>query len=506
MILTIDLGTSVTKAALWRDDGLAAVGRAPLECQYGPGNRVEQDPGSWWPSVVAACEAARAGAGGRGRGRGRGRGDAVRALGFSAARQTFVPVSAAGVPLGTAMVWSDRRAGAEAAALAASCGGASPVREQTGVVLDAASVAAKVAWLERHEPERLRQARWLLSPRDLLAWRLTGEVCTDRTLASATGMYDDTGRAVPALVGDSGDRLPAVHPSDSVVGALLAGPAAELALPPGIPVVIGAGDRACEVLGAGASAERPMVSWGTTANVSVPAAHRPHPAPDAMIVTRGALGGWLLEGGLSAAGSLVAWLARLTGLDADTLLARAAVSPPGARGVVALPWFGGARAPWWRDGARGALTGLSHDHDAGDLARAVVESVAWDVARCLGSAHGSFEGLVLGGAGAAAAVWVDVLTAVTGLAASRRLSGEAASAGAAMVVARAVGSPLDLDRFDPVVAETHPDESWAERYRALRPRVDEAATAIIGIGARDGDGAGAGAGGGDGAGGGEVGP
>ena len=134
-----------------------------------------------------------------------------------------------------------------------------------------------------------------------------------------------------------------------------------------------------------------MVSWGTTANVSVPvdrlgAREHANTARTAMIVTRGALGGWLLEGGLSAAGSLVDWLARLAGLDVEVVMDRARSSPPGSSGVVVLPWFGGARAPWWRDTARGAVVGLSFDHDVGDMARAVIESVAWDVCRCLESA------------------------------------------------------------------------------------------------------------------------
>ena len=64
-----------------------------------------------------------------------------------------------------------------------------------------------------------------------------------------------------------------------------------------------------------------------------------------------------------------------------------------------LPWFGGARAPWWRDGARGAMVGLALDHRLGDVARGVVEAVAWDVMRCLETAavSGAFDGLVLGG-------------------------------------------------------------------------------------------------------------
>jgi xylulokinase len=480
--------------ALWDDDGLVSLARAPVACAYGPGGRVEQDPASWWSSTATACAAVRAEA--------PSAFSAVRALGFSAARQTVVPVAADGSPVGPALVWSDRRAVDEVAALAAAGGGADAVRRRTGIVLDAASVAAKVAWLVRHEPERMRRARWLLSPRDLLAWRMTGELCTDPTLASATGLYDTWSwtevppgdeppsapvAPLPELVGDHDALFPELRASASVTGALVVAAADELGLPVGVPVVIGAGDRACEVLGAGATPDRPMVSWGTTANVSVPVpASARHDAPDTVVVTRAALGGWLLEGGLSAAGSLVDWLARLTGIGAGELLDRAGASPPGGRGVTVLPWFGGARAPWWRDSARGAVVGLSLDHDAADLARAVLESVAWDVERCVASlaaVTGAAAGLALGGGGSGLASWVEVLTAVTGLPARRRRSGEAASAGAALVVAHAIGDGLDLDRLDPVVDDVAAEPSAVAAYRALRPSVDAAARAVIGLGA-----------------------
>ncbi|HLN41432.1 MAG TPA: FGGY family carbohydrate kinase [Acidimicrobiales bacterium] len=530
MILTVDLGTSVTKVVVWGDDGPVAVGRSALRCTYSAGNRVEQDPGTWWPSVVDACQEARAEMGARA---GAILG-AVGALGFAAARQTFVPVAADATPLGPALVWSDRRAATEAFALAQSFGeeGADVVRRRTGVVLDAGSVAAKFAWLEHNDPATLRAARWLLAPRDLMAWRLIGDVTTDQTLASATGLFEMSdgglGPLLPGLADVVADLLPDAVPSDTVVGGLLGGPAEELGLAAGIPVVIGAGDRACEVLGAGSSEAWPMVSWGTTANVSVPVRHRLEP-PRSVIVTRGALGGWLLEGGLSAAGSLVDWLARLGGVDAASLMGRARSSPPGARGVIALPWLGGARAPWWRDTARGAVVGLSFDHDIGDMARAVVESVAWDVKRCLesvteartgtGTGTSRPEGLVLGGGGASVALWPEILTAVTGLRAFRRRSGEAASAGAAILAAKATGVHLGqgaevrtgtaaelrtgagggagaadqaphldadlslfLERVDPVDAEISPDATTVACYEKLRPAADAAAAAVIELG------------------------
>ena len=481
MILTLDLGTSTTKAALWDEDGLLAVGRSEVPRAHLPGNRVEQDATTWWTSVVEACASARGAA--------PGAFSSVGVVGCSAARQTFVPVTDAGEPLGAALVWSDRRARAEAAAVGDRYGG-DDLRRRTGVIVDAGSVAAKVAWLAANEPARLRSARWLLGPKDFVVWKLTGEICTDTTLASASGLYEwtgDTPEVVPELAGPAGDLLPVPRAPTTGAGTVHRDAAPELGLPNAVPVVIGAGDRPCEVLGAGASRRQPMVSWGTTANVSVPVDARPDPSPNALIVTRGALGGWLLEGGLSAAGSALAWLAELLATDVSALEVAARSSPAGARGLLAFPWLGGARAPWWRADAGAAIAGWRFDHGIADAARAVVEGVAYDVVRCLEAADAGLdsaapaEELVLAGAGTSVPVWVEVLTGVTGLAATVRRSGEAASAGAALLAATAIGAEPDLDQLDPVTVRTSPDASAVESYRKLRPRADAAASSLVAL-------------------------
>ena len=325
----------------------------------------------------------------------------------------------------------------------------------------------------------------MLSPRDLVLLRMTDEVVTDATFASRSGLYDFDGNAVRELAGPVLGKLPSVVASDTVVGQLKAVPGAELGLRPGIPVVIGAGDRQCEVLGSGASEERPMVSWGTTANVSVPVHERPVPSPAGAVVTRSADGAWLLEGGLSAAGSFLAWLGRLVDRPVDQLAAGAAESPAGARGVIAVPWLDGARAPWWRDDARAGFVGLGAAHSSGDLSRAVIESVAWDVLRCMevvtaGRLGGSAaQGVTLGGAGTGLPLWVEVLTSVLGVPATRHRSGEAASAGAALLAGRALGLGLTLDQLDPVSDVITPAPETVEIYRRLRSQVDHVASAVL---------------------------
>jgi xylulokinase len=479
LLLTLDLGTTTTKAVVWDVDGPRAIGRAPLVTTHGAGDRAEQDPGHWWPAVVTACAEARAAS--------PEHYGLIEAVGFSAARQTVVPVTERGDLLGPALLWSDRRAVLEAADLVVRLGGTEAVHGRSGAVLDGTAVAAKAAWLAVHDPDRWAAARWLLTPRDVVLRRMTGRVLTDTTMVSAAGVCDSAGEVLTELAAVLGHRLPPVVAPDTVAGPLAADAARDLGLRSAIPVVVGAGDRACEVLGSAAGPDRPMVSWGTTANVSVPIGRFPDPVPAGLVVTGAAGPGFLLEGGLSGAGSLLGWLSRLTGRRPDALMEAAAAAPLGAHGVVALPWFGGARAPWWRDGAGGAFLGLGFDHDAGDLARALVEAVAWEVGRCLEAAGAGPGGarratsLVLTGTRATSAPWSEVLTSITGLSAQRRRSGQAASAGAAMLTARAIGADVDLDTLDPETETVFPDAAAVARYDALRPGADHGAGLIIGF-------------------------
>ncbi len=480
MILTLDFGSSVTKAALWGPDGLVAWSGRDVETSHPEPGWSEQDPGAWWLALVDACAAVRA--------RAPEAFAAVDVVGCTGARQTVVVVGDDGRTLGPAVLWSDRRAVSEGQRLTAAFG---PSPGGTGTPIDAASVAAKLEWLAVHEPARLEAARWVLTPRDLMVGRLTDVVATDATMASRSGLYDLDGRVVEPLVGSWGRRLPSVVPSDRVTGTLTPNSAEALGLVAGTPVVIGAGDRPCEVLGSGATESCPMVSWGTTANVSVPVAERPEGVPAGIVLSRSTGDDWLLEGGLSAAGSLVSWIGALTGHRPDQLSESAAQSPPGARGVVATPWLEGARAPWWRQDATVAVIGLQSVHGPADLARAAFEAVAWEVQRCLETmARRQPEGpppagVTLGGSGAGIGVWTDVLAGVTGLPSVGRRSGQAASAGAAILAARAVGAVgslgVDLDHLDPVAHRTEPDPGDVRRYRILRAGSDRLATTVLGL-------------------------
>jgi xylulokinase len=480
-VLTLDLGTSATKAALWSETGIVAIARTSLTTHHPEPGRAEQDAAEWWESVRTACREVQGIAP-----------DAYAALetiGFAAARETFVLTDESFTPLGPAILWSDARAADWSSAL----GDAGKFRAQTGVVAGPAAHAAKLAWIAHSEPDRFAAARWVLAPRDLVVATMTGVVATDQTLASRTGLCaldpdSGTGDDSDDVVGIAwlpdareryGERLPDILRSASVVGTVTAGAAKELGIPTTVEVVLGAGDRACEVLGVGASPDAPMVSWGTTANVSVPHPGPMDTLPDVGQVSSGALGGFLVEAGLSAAGAAVAWLARLTGTPHDELFAAAATVEPGARGVLALPWLAGARAPWWRPDAHAAFVGLTEAHGTPELARAIVEGVAFDVARCLELIAPDGHELALAGAGAVSELWRSVLAAVSARPVVRRTIDDAASVGARLVVAAARDEALTPAIANPVTGREAPEPALVEAYQPRREAADAAASAVV---------------------------
>jgi xylulokinase len=391
-------------------------------------------------------------------------------------RETFAGFDDALRPTGPGILWSDQRG----TAAVLHFGDPDEFRARTGVVLNAACCAAKIAWVSDHEPDAFAATRWLLAPRDYVLARLTGEVLTDETLASRTGLYGLDGAL--GVAESIADKLPGVIPAATVVPTTARGTAtgfSELGIDPGAVVVIGGGDRACEVLGTGARDQKPMVSWGTTANVSVP-----HPGPigdlpKVAAVSRGALDGYLVEAGLSASGAALEWLERITGRPTEVLLTQAAASPPGANGVLALPWLHGARAPWWQPDAHAAFAGLTGASGPGELARAVVESVAYDVTRCLELIAPEATEIAVAGGGAKSQLWRDILAAATGRSIVRRAVDDAASAGARLIVGEATGTPVDLDTLNPIVARDEADPDLQERYLETRKDSEALARAVL---------------------------
>lgn len=470
-VLTYDLGTTGLKTALFdpNDGRLLALAEREIPVHRPEPTWAQQEPADWWRAVVATTREVVAAAPGA----------HVIAIGLSSQRETVVPVSADGEPLGPAVLWMDRRALAEARQLAEHLG-ADEIHQVTGMMAEPTFTAAKLLWLKLHQPQAWREARWFLQPKDFLGMRLTGAPFVDHSLASRSLLFDARRRdwwpAMLDLLELAPERLPPLVESTKTAGCLTPTAAAQLGLEPGIPVAGGGGDRCCEALGAAVGEGRVMESTGTATNVSAATTQLGARLPAGILVTADVLPGrWLLEQGISTGGSILKWLRdNVTGVPYSELDRLARTSRPGAGGLLLLPFFLGARATRWHPQARGTLFGLTLGHGRGELARAVMEGVALEVRACLDvlAADGvpAAELVTLGG-GAASPLWRQIKADVTGRPVAGVKLAHAASVGAMLLGAAAAGIVTDplgaARRLNPVETVTQPRPTHTAFYSQM---------------------------------------
>lgn len=475
-LLGIDLGTTGCKAALYTPDG-TLLGSAYLEyglSQPAPGH-VEQDAEEWWALTCQAIREAVAVAGISG--------ERVAALGVSSQGISFVPIDAAGRPLGPAITWLDTRASAEAAGIMARYSPLALYR-LTGKRASAVYVLPKLLWLRQHRPALYREAAAFVMAHDFLVHCFSGHIVTDHSLASGTLLYDVTRLAwsdeLLAAFGLSLAQLPTVDWAGTPVGSVMPHVADRLGLGRGTLVVVGGQDQKCAALGARIQPGVATVSLGTATAISVltdhPAFEQEARVPLCPFVVPGY---WDLEGVVGTAGAALKWLrdTLFPHLSYDALTALAASSPPGANGVRFYPHLAGATSPHWQPDVHGAYLGLQLATSAGDMVRAVLEGVAFQIRANLAvieDAAGAVQALMLFGGGARSALWREIIAAVTGKPVALALTPDIAGWGAALLAG--VGAGLIKHRLGKTAAGSAAIfgaslgaiERYDELYRAYR--------------------------------------
>ncbi len=481
-ILTFDLGTTGCKVCLWdTGGGLVSSADQGYPIQHPKPDWAEQDPEDWWTAAIAAGRQCLAGH------------DATRivAIGLSSQREGVVPIGRDGKPLGPCIIWMDRRCRDQSKRLSDEFG-ESFLHRHTGVAPDPNYTACKLLWLREHQPEILARTAVFLQPRDFLYYRLTGCPATDHTLASRTMMIDlQTERWWPEMFARVGARLeqfPPVYRSTEAPHRVAADAAALLGISAGVPVSLGGGDRPCEGVGAGLIGHRASDSTGTATQVSMVADRVPDSLGRVPCGIHAVAGHYLFELGVTTTASALRWLRNLVGLGAGqtVILDReAAESPPGSRGLLVFPFFMGARSTRWNPDARGLILGLGLGHTRGDIARALLEGVAFEVATCLDGLRDMgvppAELMVIGG-GAKSDIWAQIKADVLGMPVSRPRYTEAASLGAAVLAATAVGvvkDPIATARaWNPPVQTFAPNPDAVAFYRKRRRLFDDVYAAL----------------------------
>jgi glycerol kinase len=310
---------------------------------------------------------------------------AVAAIGITNQRETTVLWDRkTGRPVAPAIVWQDRRTAARCAELKPRWEDA--VRQRTGLVIDPYFCATKLEWLLRDRRLRDRAAAGRLAFGTIdswLAFKLTGRHVTDPTNASRTLLWDIHLGAwdaeLLALFGVPHAILPEVVPSSHVIGTT------DLLGPP-VPVASLVGDQQAAL--AGQLCLRPgeaKTTYGTGCFLLQHTGGKAVASRHGLLTTRAAsLDGraqFALEGSVFTAGAAIQWLRDQLGvLRKAPEVDRLAAQVPDAGGVYVVPAFTGLGAPYWDPEARGAILGITRGTDKRHLARAVLESIAFQSA------------------------------------------------------------------------------------------------------------------------------
>ena len=366
------------------------------------------------------------------------------------------------------------------------------------------NTALRLLWMAEHEPEILaRTNKWLLIE-DFLNFMLCGRLATDYSMASCTLLFDQRKRdwSEEILTRSGIDRrlLCDAYPSGTLLGEVTARAAEATGLPQGTQVVLGGHDYLCGALPVGAFTPGVVLDITGTWEIVLTTIPEPtltadiqrlgvtveaHVARDAYAVWGGAVASDMLEWYRKEYGFKAQQLAQIEGgVDWDYLIAEAASSPAGARGIMFLPHMSAAGCPVVDARSLGAFVGLSSFAQSGDLLRAIIEGLDYqvlDIVMALKTGLGiEAERLIAVGGATRNQFWLQNKADVIGLPIEVPDVQEATPLGAAILAGLAVGLYKDeQDAFERVYKQgtTYwPDPQltanyaeWYQIYKQMYP-------------------------------------
>jgi len=423
-ILTVDVGTSSTKTALWAEDGHLL---AHAACAY-PLSRPEPlwaeiDANIWWQAVCSTIQEVLSKSGVSP--------ETIAGIGVDAVGWTMIPVDRAGNPLRPAMIWLDRRAERETAFLK-SLSDADRLVNLNANPLDAAYITPKLLWLKNNQPEIFNSSFKYMEATGFIISRFTGEFVCDFTQAYGYHFFDirkecwDQGAA--DSIGISLEKMPRLCQSVEVVGQVTSKAAAQTGLKKGIPVIAGCLDAVAGALGSGVvQLGQTNEQGGQAGGVGISLDHivveprlifSHHVIPGQYLLQAGTVGGGSLGWFRDQLGHLETSAGTLIGQNPFELFSRQVQkSKPGAGGLIFLPYMAGERTPLWSSLPRGVFFGLTYSTTRADMLRSIMEGCAFAVYDNLQIAeeHGVVIDEFLGSGGATqSTVWCQIKADVYG--------------------------------------------------------------------------------------------
>jgi gluconokinase len=311
---------------------------------------------------------------------------------FSSAMHSVLPIDKNGVPLGNAMVWSDNRSKKEADGLKNADLG-KMLYKATGTPIHPMSPLNKITWLKNNDKERFSSTRKFLSIKTYILQQLTGEYVIDHSVASATGLLNihtlkwETNALKHA--GITEDQLAELVPVFYSPSKLKKEYQHSLGLPDTTKIIIGSSDGCMATLGAGVYGEgKATVTLEESGAVRVIGKEVLQDEKQRLFNYLLTEGNYVSGGPTNNAGSVFEWYTMQFGdfkkaFDLENcmemLIDDASKVPPGAGGLIFLPYLQGERAPIWNSNAKGVYFGLNIKHEQRHMVRATIEGILYTI-------------------------------------------------------------------------------------------------------------------------------
>lgn len=479
-LLGIDLGTSSVRSLVMDEKGhLLALASQEYQFDMPCLNWAEQDPETWWNATVETLKEVLT----------KVDPSIIKGIGFSGQMHGLVPLDRQGRPVRKAIIWCDKRTTrqvAEAKALVEKQHLSYLVHNPIGTGF----LVPSLLWLKEHEPQSCEKTAYLILPKDYIRFRLTGNIGTDSTDASATLAFDmPKGNWSDELIGCFGFSRslfpdPIGYPSD-IAGEVTTKAASETGLKVGTKVVFGGADQVMQAIGNGLLFPGEVsVTIGTGGQVLSPL-DRPlsDPLQVSHVFSFYKPRSWYYLGATLSGGLSLRWLRSLLNSNEDYKAIDVAASklPIGSENLFFLPYLSGERTPYMDSNACGMFFGMALHHTPYHLFRAVMEGVTFSMKDCLGvyeqSFGGTYASVIASGGASQSHFWLQMQADIFNVPIYKVEMREQASTGAAITAGVGVGiyssyqeacSQIVKRSKEPLVPNGEANRRYAEHYEIYR--------------------------------------
>ena len=481
-VMGIDIGTTGCRAVIYRQDGTVAANHSVEYPLYTPQAAwAEQDPEEIFQAVLQVTKSATFTA--------RAIGQAISGICFSAVMHSLMPVDASGKPLARMLIWADSRSQLYTEKLRTEQD-VNAIYQKTGCPMHPMYPLSKILWFKHEQPAIFARTAKLIGIKEYILNRLTGKYVIDKSLASATAIYNIHKQEWDAdlldILGISESLLPEVKPTTHIEYGLKPEMAEALGLATDIPLVLGASDGVLSTLGSGTVNPGQVTAMiGTSGAVRVVTDKPRSDEKKRTWCYNLTEDKWVLGGALSNGGIAFRWardkfanteqrVAEKLGLDTYEILSRyAEQKPPGSDGLIMLPFFSGERAPYYNANARGVLFGLNLNHGKRHLVRATLEGIIYrmySILKSLEEVSGNVTEIRASGSFTRSSLWVQIMADVFGQVINVPGEPEGSAFGAAILGMYAldiIGDIKEVNNFINIKERYQPNMENNARYQEL---------------------------------------